>query len=160
MGKAFDCVTARVSLANALQAKGRFEQALPHLRRGLDLQPHEAARAYNLAACLLRLNRIDEAERFFREALRLGSKEPEKTWNGLGYCYLERRDWPGAVRCFRRAVQANPRYVFAHLSLSLAHERQGDRGAALEAARRAVEADPTSAAARERLEALERARPR
>ena len=155
LGDRFDCATVRVSMANALQVRRRHEQALPHLRRALELQSHEAGRAYNLAACLLRLNRVVEASKHFRLALRLGSKEPEKTWNGLGYCHLELRNHAEALRCFDRALKANPGYVFAHLSRSLAYERLGDRVAAVDAVRQALAADPENAAARQRLKALQ-----
>ncbi|MHC1788590.1 tetratricopeptide repeat protein [Solidesulfovibrio sp.] len=58
-------------LSSALLHQGRSEQALPPLRRALDLAPREAGLHCNLGLALLALGRTEEAMAGFRRALEI-----------------------------------------------------------------------------------------
>ena len=58
-------------LSSALLRQGRSEQALPPLRRALDLSPREAGLHNNLGLALLGLGRTDEAMMSFTRALEI-----------------------------------------------------------------------------------------
>ena len=51
-------------------------------------------------------------------------------------------DWPAAETAFRRAIDLNPRYAWAHLSLGHTLSQSGRHSEALAAMRRARELDP------------------
>jgi TolB-like protein/DNA-binding winged helix-turn-helix (wHTH) protein/lipoprotein NlpI len=54
-------------------------------------------------------------------------------------------DWPAAETAFRRAIDLDPRYAWAHLTLGHALSQSGRHSEALAAMRRARELDPQSA---------------
>lgn len=54
-----------------------FEAALPLLQRAVDLDKHDASYAKNLARCLARLNRTDEAVVYYKKFLSLAPNDPD-----------------------------------------------------------------------------------
>lgn len=52
--------------------KGQFEEAREHLERALEIDPKYPKPYFNLAAAAVGLGRMDEAERYFRQARELG----------------------------------------------------------------------------------------
>jgi hypothetical protein len=154
LGPQFDCFAARILMADALQHRGMFKEALPHLRQAARMRPRDGASAYNLAACLLKLGEAQESVSWFHRALKLGLAEPGKAWNGLGNAFLALGEYARAVQSLENSLRANPRYVLAWLSLSVVHERLGDRSSALTTARKALEVSPDDERVRQRLEML------
>ena len=73
-------------------------------------------------------------------------------------------DGKGAVECFERVVEANPRDSSAHYHLGLGYKRLGLEGLAMSAFAEALRLDPSDTAAAEELQSLSanrsRSRPR
>ena len=74
----------------------------------------------NLGALAYRLGRIDEAERSYREALRLNPNYGEAHRN-LGLVLLSRRDFAAAAAEFSTALQLNPASTEAQRDLAQAY---------------------------------------
>ena len=112
-----------VNLGTALSVAGHPELGVRPLRRAVDLDPASAYARAQLAACLLSLGRVAEAEPHLREAIRLAPDDAEATFNLATLLWRtarrdEARSWfarfleiaPPAYAAARRvaAARANP----------------------------------------------------
>ena len=59
-----------------------------------------------------------------------------------GFAHFVEQRLVDAIACYRRAVDADPGLAIAWNGLSMALRRQGDLGAAIDAARRLIELEP------------------
>ena len=100
-------IDALLMLVLALEAQGMPEQALPHYRRLVELQPREAAHWANLAQALAAADQGAEAETAFRNALELAPGDASLLTR-LGLFRWHKGDNPGARECLMRAAQADP----------------------------------------------------
>lgn len=75
-------------------------------------------------------------------------------WELLGGALFDRGDYPGAVRCARRALREDPTLNGARLLLARALERTGQTEAALEAGAEALAGDPEDEAVTEWLDRM------
>lgn len=84
------------------------------------------------------LSALAKAEMFCRQALDLDPERPE-THRSLGRIHMMRREFADARQCFLRAVELDPKYIAAHLSLAWcaveAHDLNEAERAALESRR-------------------------
>ncbi|MBQ7207411.1 MAG: hypothetical protein IJS01_06390 [Lentisphaeria bacterium] len=76
-----------------------------------------------------------------------GDGTPEQAMTRAA-AFAERGQWKEASQIAERTARKHPELVAAHVLRAMTAERCGDRGAALDAARRAVELDPESFEAR------------
>ncbi len=74
--------------------------------------PQKARVHYNLGAAWARAGDLARAEESFTRALAL-DPEDDLTHAALGYCAEAKRDWPLALRRYRRAVSLNSRNRYA-----------------------------------------------
>jgi tetratricopeptide (TPR) repeat protein len=128
----------------------QFAKAVESLRRAVELDPKLAKAHDSLGLCYEALGRFDEAERSWREAIRLESGTPGRSpWPSLNLgvmlSRLDRLD--EAEARFRESIASDPRFAAAHYQLGLALEKKGrtaDSAAELEEAARL---DPAAAEA-------------
>jgi len=114
----------RENLARALETqgvaalqRGAIDEALPRLRRAVQLNPQEAANQYNLGLALLRKSSFDEAIAQFRKALALYPRDAQ-THNDLGVALSLKRRFDEAVAQFREAMAADPQFAQAQSNLA------------------------------------------
>jgi Flp pilus assembly protein TadD len=143
----------RANLGAELQALGRLDEAIVHLRALAVLRPELPEAHHNLAFALQRAGLREEAVTEFRETLRLNPSHPRADYNlGMALMSLGR---PGeAVPHLYRAAQLRPGFVNAHLQLGEAWMRLGRRDEAREAFLNVIRLEPRNAAALGRLETL------
>lgn len=105
-----------------LARQGRTTEALPHLRRAVELMPKDAEKRNNFGNGLLLAGQPAEAQTQFREALRLRPRFAEAA-NGLGVALLRlgRRD--DAIASFQRAIALRPSATYDR-NLHIALERR------------------------------------
>jgi Flp pilus assembly protein TadD len=65
-----------------------------------------------------------EAERLFREALRLSPRDSD-AWNDLGVVLVRQGQAALAVEAFLQAVRVDPNQLEAHRNLGIARDREG-----------------------------------
>ncbi len=111
---AADTLPARFMAGQFFSATGRFDEALPHLRRALEIALEEerddvrADTHFWLGQALERTGEVDQAARQFREVLKL---RPDDTtaMNYLGYMWAEAGvELEAALQLVERAVQIEP----------------------------------------------------
>jgi len=132
-----DMLDARFGLAACLQASGRHEAAIICYETLLIADPAHPEANYGLATVLAQLGRVDEAAARYRAALAADPDFAEASY-GLGKLLLARGDSPEeAVSCFLCALDVDPKYIEARISLGTTLSRL-DRDADAMAAFRAV----------------------
>ncbi len=102
---------------DALRDSGDANGAIDAYLAMVVAAPDFAKGHFKLATAYDRLGRRDEAEKSYREALRLDPVYVEAFGN-LGVLLFGRGDWDEAERCYRNALAENPDYFEAHVNLS------------------------------------------
>jgi tetratricopeptide (TPR) repeat protein len=136
------------------------ETKLAAAYRALDWDAPAAIRKTSQANDLLERQDPAGAARVFREALALCPHVPA-AHNGLAWALLEGKEAKAqalaeALREAKVAVEQTEELDYSALdTLARAHQRNGDKGAALEAVRKALKLKPENADLRRRREAIE-----
>jgi tetratricopeptide (TPR) repeat protein len=134
---------ARLHAAQGFMMAEDFESALKELRAVAALGAQPPRVHYQAGQCLVRLNRLAEAEQEFRRELAL-SPSDEVTKYHLAYTLLEqKRETEEAQRLLREAVAARPSYAEAHYQLGKALIERGDAAGAVEHLETAARAEPS-----------------
>src|ERR1043166_2052070 len=134
--------------AQALIAKGQYEQALPKLDSPLSSGPQDAEARFTRGLVLVRLNRNDEAAKAFSDLTRDYPQLPEP-YNNLAVIYAQQGEYEKA----REALEAS---LATHPSYATAHENLGDVYAAMAGAAysRALALNQQNAGARYKLSVI------
>jgi tetratricopeptide (TPR) repeat protein len=138
--------------ASRLRAAGRGRDAIAAYKQLLAINPDLPDSWFNLGWLQRQARAFDDALASYQQALDRGVPRPEEVHlnrSAIYSDYLHRsRD---AVDELRAALEKNPRFVPAWLSLGNLHEDFGEREPAREAYRRALELDPANTLALARL---------
>ena len=137
---------AEDSLATAMIAQGRMEEALPHLRRARLLRPDDPMATLNIAS-------YEQIHGNFQAALDgyalvpLFTKIPylvamARVNSGYAHCSLKQYD--RAKQDFEASLKAQPGNAMAYRGLGLAEQRTGDIAQATRDYERAVELEPSA----------------
>ncbi len=107
-------------LAHHYVHKQRFEKALPHLRRTLELRADDMESRVKLGTALFQVNHAD-AEMVLKQVIRQRPNDAQAALY-LGLISLTKNQSSDALRWFNRAVEsANPKVAEAHYQLALIH---------------------------------------
>ncbi len=126
-------------LASILAGYGRLDEALPLLRRTVELAPDYSTARLKLAEALLKSNATAEAEAAFREVLQRDADNAHAML-GLARCDLQADRLTAARSQLQRAVAAHPDSASAQSLLGSVFERLGNMEGA-ELARAHVRSD-------------------
>jgi Tfp pilus assembly protein PilF len=107
-----------------LSKAGQDEHAIAQFQRARSFDANLKGVAHPLAVCYDRLGRFDDARREYELALREAPKDA-LLLNDFGMHHLQREDWTQAERCFREALQRNPKHPRATTNLGIALAEQG-----------------------------------
>ena len=136
---------ALVQLTNMLLDRGKKEEVLKLVRRGVARHPDDPRSAVLYAArgyIYLRQEQYAEAQTAFNEALALDSSAAE-TWNNLGNAHLGLGDRAQARWALERAIAANPGLADVHYNLGGLHLQDGRLDLARQAYLDALAVDST-----------------
>jgi tetratricopeptide (TPR) repeat protein len=129
------------NLANALDRKGRTDEAIRHYRQAVRLQPRYSEAHNNLGAALLARGRTDEAIEECREATRVDPMNAE-AHNNLGRALEVRGRVDEAIAAFREAVRVRPTYALGHFNLGRVLHARGQLDEAIAEYRTALRLEP------------------
>jgi tetratricopeptide (TPR) repeat protein len=170
----------------AVQEK-RFEDALKHFDRAIEIFPYFTAALFNKAMAQQQMGDYTSMIRSLRETVASGFDEDiVKTAkerlseieriisqnNGLtlnayleaadlfnnGFSYLEKRDWKTAAGQFRKVLEIDPGHVQSWGNLGLAHANMGEKEKAIACLDKALSLDPSYEPARKNRLLAERAK--
>ena len=108
----------------ACYEKGHFEAALSDINRSVALDPCDTTAIQHRGNVLMALNRFDEAEAAYEQALKL-TPEEANTWNNLGVALEALGRTNEALNAFRRATECHPPSRIAYLGLAFIQLRSG-----------------------------------
>ncbi|MBR0756432.1 tetratricopeptide repeat protein [Bradyrhizobium jicamae] len=136
---------ASIEAGHLLLRFGRPLEADQRFRMALERSPGNGAALVGLSYAVRRLGRLDEAETVLREVL---AKQPDNSGArvALGHLLDALYRLDEAAELFSAVIDRQPDHADSHAALGNIHRRRGDRMAALEAFRRAADADPLNKA--------------
>lgn len=117
---------------------GDFGAGIAHLRRGLDLEPGNAAVRVELAHALLAAGDIDGAQSLAGQSADLPPAASAQLARIRGHIFQSRGQAAEAARCYEQVVGAEPGDFESWNNLGNARRQVGDPAGAVEALQRAV----------------------
>ncbi len=125
---------------------GYYEQALPYLRQVLRRTPENARVLVLVGQIHLQANRMDDAEKSFRDALAVNERNPE-AWAGLGDVYDSRKDLKQAKDSYDKALDLKPDLLYTLLNAGQLADKMDEQKRAEDFYRRALTLNPQQAEA-------------
>lgn len=146
-----DSLTARLYLADALQAQEKLDEAIQAYRQALVIDPNNYDTHNNLGILFGRQGSMEEALKEFRLSLAI---KPDQTMahSNIGRILMERHQLTEAVNEFTQALKFDPSNAIAHNNLGMAWFQLGDYEKAVEHFSEAVRFDSTYADAKRNLD--------
>jgi len=120
-------------LGQNLYSLERPDEALPHLRRALALDPDEEDIPYiysYMGSCLKDLGQYQEAIDVLMKGISHDDERPD-LHNLLGFCYFKLADHEAAVRHFSRAVYLAPTSAIDYANLGVNYRMLGQKEEAM-----------------------------
>jgi len=133
-------VAAQDVLAHAYINVGQVEEAIPHFRAAVAINPRDPDSNLNLGAYEQRRNNLPAAIEQYKKVLALTAKTPrqdaqirEQTYSNLGFAYRDLKDYAQARANFQRAVEINPEDERSWMGIGLMAQKSGDLSGAIQA---------------------------
>jgi glycosyltransferase involved in cell wall biosynthesis/GT2 family glycosyltransferase len=142
---------ATIESAQKLYADGQLEEAATVLQSLVEsrmvLGKEDSFETYQtLGNCLARLNRIEEAEKAYCEAIKL-DEASDRPYLGLGALAMLQENWQAAMYGFMTALAKNPGTIRGEFGVALSMAVRNMHCDALEHFRRVLEKDSNNAEA-------------
>ena len=99
-------------ISRLLMEKGRYDEAMEHIRKSLEINPSNPAAHANLGSILFERGNLDQARKELDTALRLAPSDA-KAWLNRGMIRLSQGDAEGALGDFARSVEIDPKNAAA-----------------------------------------------
>jgi len=119
----------------------RYEEAVVHCRKAIELDPQDSAPYYNLGNALYKLGKAGDAIEAYREAIKIKPDYLNAHYN-LGNVLAEQRHLDDAIALYGKVLELDPRHAGANNNLGTALVLQGKLEQALPKYRTALDIDP------------------
>ncbi len=122
-----------------------MEDAIPHFRAAAAINPSDAVSSMNIGIYEHSRGNVAFAIEQYKKALSLARnpKLKAEAYNNLGYAYKDLGDYPDAQQNLQAAVNTNPEYVGAWISLGLVAQKSGNFDLAVQAYSHALKIEPS-----------------
>lgn len=134
--------TVNVSLANALNTRGVYSEALNYAREATKLESTDFSGFDAVADSLYYLQRYTESVTEEKEAIRLSDGKYSFTHFRLGTAYFELSEWRPAQEAFEKAFEQDPKNENAAYNVALCYQRQSYFRDAAQWYRRVLQVNP------------------
>ncbi len=122
---------------------GKSEEALKEYLRAIDHDPNFGRAYASLAVIYLNWGRLDEAEKYFQEAMkRIDQMTDREKYRTRGIYYLMVRDWKKAIDEYSALLKQYPGDYVIHSMLAIAYYYARDMAKAVEEGRLDVKYNP------------------
>jgi protein O-mannosyl-transferase len=139
---------AHDNLGNALIYQGRFDEAIPHFRAAIAINPKDPLGHVNIGAYERQHGHLQEAIEHYQTALSLTSdKRLQATvYGNLGSAYRHLHDYPRAKESYQAALQLDSENSVALIGMGVLSYRSGDFRQAADQFSRAAVSQPSDTA--------------
>jgi tetratricopeptide (TPR) repeat protein len=136
---------AENNLGMALLRRGRMEHAIPHFRAAAAINPSDAVSNMNIGIYEQSRGNAPLAIEQYKKAIKLtrNAKLKADAYNNLGYAYKDIGDYADAQQSLQSAVNINPEFVGAWISLGLMAQKSGNLDLAIQAYSQALKIEPS-----------------
>jgi tetratricopeptide (TPR) repeat protein len=129
-----------------LSDRGKFDEAIPYLKRAVEMDPGWATGHKILGITLEKKNRIEEAVHSYQTALDINPALPDVHYR-LGIILTRQGKEDEAVACFERVLAVDPTFAVAYVNLGLASQHKRKLDEAITLFKKAIDLDDGLAAA-------------
>jgi adenylate cyclase len=130
------------ALGHAYLLKRDYDKALSEGKLATELAPNSAVAATNFGWTLRSVGRYEEAMKEYERALRLDPLNTDHTLTQMGTTYLMMRRYQESISSCKKALQRNPRFLAAHITLAMAYSLLGNMEEAREASSEVLKLSP------------------
>jgi tetratricopeptide (TPR) repeat protein len=141
---------AHNELGLVLAGRGRFDQAIAHYQKALEISPDYAETHNNLGVALAGSGQVDSAMAHYQKALEIEPNSAE-IHNNLGNALAGRGQLDLAIAHYQKALEIKPDYADAHYNLGNALAGRGQVDSAIAHYQKALEIKPDYAQAHNNL---------
>jgi tetratricopeptide (TPR) repeat protein/predicted Ser/Thr protein kinase len=132
--------TREFAVAQGLQYTGKWDEAVTHFQRAIDLDPNMGRAYAALGTAKFNLGQVQEAEQYYQKAMshidRMSDREKYRT---RAEYFLVKHEPQSAIQEYNKLIQQFPSDTSAHTNLSFAYFLQRNMPMALAEARRSME---------------------
>src|SRR5262249_37677295 len=122
-----------------------YDGAVPFAKAIVELTPNDPEAHFWLAGCLHNKQDVEGAIRSYQAAVKLDPKH-DRALGILGPLLRDhKKDYAGAIACFKALSDLTPNDARAHVGLALSLELKGDFESAISSYRTALQIDPKRA---------------
>lgn len=129
-------------LGYALTMARKYDEALAHVERGLELEPNSADIVYVYANVLLYLGKQEKSLPFFKSALRLNPKPPNTYSRHYAAALRDTGRYEEAITELKKAIAREPRDIMSHIVLASTYGMAGQEKEARVAAEEVLRINP------------------
>jgi tetratricopeptide (TPR) repeat protein len=122
-------------------ARRKYDEAIGHLNKALEIKPDYPEAHVNLGVALQNQGNFTAAIAAFNSALAYKPNDAS-AYTNLGTTLRLQGDQAAAITAFNTALSLRPNAANAHIGLGIALQEQGDRSAAITAFRKAIALQP------------------
>ena len=120
----------------------QYDEAIPHVERGLELEPNSADVVYIYANVLLYLGRQEESISFFQSAIRLNPIPPNTYLRHFAVALRDTGRYEEAIVQLKKAIEREPRDIMSYVVLASTYNMAGREKEAREAAAEVLRINP------------------
>ena len=132
-----------VNIGNALQSRGRFDEAAAHYQKALSVDSNLTEAHVSMGNLLSRLKRYDDAIRFYQNAHAL-DPDYANAYNNLGYAYRIQSRVVRAAKVFERGLRIDHNHFDTYVNYGGTHKDLGRVDVAIGCYERALSLNPNS----------------
>lgn len=104
---------AYTRLGKLFKEKGDYKRAAYWYRKAVKQKPHDATYHIFLADNAFKFGFLKQAEKHFRHALKCSEGSVDEAYFNLGSIMLGRGNYAEAIKCYREALEIDPKYKIA-----------------------------------------------
>ena len=130
-----------IKTARKMISQHQYNEAIEHLRRGMERFPDNSKIQYNLAKTYFRINNYKDAAENIDRYIEKEKRNKYAFYLG-GASMYQMTDYSRAVDYFNRALEIDANFVNALFGAGMASKKIGDREGALKAFEKVVNIDP------------------
>ena len=129
-------------LGYSLMMMRKYDEAIFHAERGLELEPNSADVVYTYANILLYVGRQEESISFFQSAIRLNPKPPNTYLRHYAVALRDTARYEEAIAQLKKAIEREPGDIFSYIFLTAAYGMAGREKEARAAAAEVLKINP------------------